>query len=82
MRILSKFVGTSDRDALEESWMYAAKMPAKPYAVESAVQAVLNHLAESDKRYAQRSPAEFVDSRPLTEIDRSGFIDRLYGTGR
>jgi NitT/TauT family transport system substrate-binding protein len=82
IRILSKFVGTNDRDALEESWVYAAKMPAKPYAVDSAVQAVLNHLAESDKRYAQRTPSEFVDSRPLTEIDRSGFIDRLYGAGR
>jgi len=78
MRILAKFVGTNDRDALEESWIYAAKMPAKPYAVDSAVQAVLNHLAESDKRYAQRSPAEFVDARPLSEIDRSGYIDRLY----
>ena len=79
IRILGKFVGTNDREALEESWVYAAKMPAKPYAVESAVQAVLNHLAESDKRYAQRSPSEYVDAHPLTEVDRSGFIDRLYG---
>ena len=78
IRILAKFVGTNDRDALEESWIYAARMPVKPYAVDSAVQAVINHLAESDKRYAQKSPTEFVDSRPLSEIDRSGFIDRLY----
>jgi len=78
IRILAKFVGTNDRDALEESWIYAAKMPAKPYAVDSAVQAVINHLAEADKRYAQRSPAEFVDARPLYELDRSGYIDRLY----
>jgi ABC-type nitrate/sulfonate/bicarbonate transport system substrate-binding protein len=78
IRILAKFVGTNDRDALEESWIYAAKMPAKPYAVDSAVQAVINHLTESDKRYAQRSPAEFIDSRQLSEIDRRGYIDRLY----
>ena len=78
VRILAEFVGTNDRDALEKSWIYAAKMPAKPYAVESAVQAVINHLAEFDKRYAQRSRAEFIDSRPLSEIDRSGYIDRLY----
>jgi NitT/TauT family transport system substrate-binding protein len=80
IRILAKFLGTNDRDALEESWIYAAKMPAKPYAVDSAVQAVINHLAESDKRYAQRSPSEFIDSRPLSELDRGGFIDRLYAT--
>lgn len=78
LRILGKFLGTKDREALEESWDYGADMPAKPYAVESAVQAVINHLAEQQPRYAQRKPAEFIDSGPLSEIDRSGFIDRLY----
>lgn len=82
MRILGKFLGTKDREALEESWEYAAKMPAKPYAVESAVQAVLDHLAESHPRFAQYKPAEFIDARILTEIDRSGYIDRLYASGK
>jgi NitT/TauT family transport system substrate-binding protein len=79
IRILSKFLGTQDRAALEESWEYAAKMPAKPYAVESAVQAVLDHLAEGQPRFAQNKPAEFIDARLLTEIDKSGYIDKLYG---
>lgn len=79
MRILAKFLGTKDREALEESWEYAAKMPAKPYAVESAVQAVLNHLAEGQPRFAQYKPADFIDARPLADIDKSGFIDKLYG---
>jgi NitT/TauT family transport system substrate-binding protein len=83
MRILGKFLGTKDREALEESWQYAAKMPAKPYAVESAVQAVLDHLTEGQPRFAQHKPAEFIDARILTEIDKSGYIDRLYGaTGK
>jgi NitT/TauT family transport system substrate-binding protein len=82
MRILAKFLGTKDPEGLEESWLYAAKMPAKPYAVESAVQAVLDHLAESQPRFAQRRPAEFIDARLLTEIDKSGYIDRLYGGGQ
>ena len=79
MRILAKFLGTKDREALEESWEYAAKMPAKPYAVESAVQAVLNHLAEGQPRFAQYKPGEFIDARLLSEIDKSGYIDKLYG---
>ena len=79
MRILGKFLGTEDREALEESWDYAAKMPARPYAVESAVQAVLDHLTESQPRFAQHRPAEFIDARLLTEIDKSGYVDRLYG---
>ncbi len=79
MRILAKFLGTKDREALEESWDYAAKMPAKPYAVESAVQAVLEHLTESQPRFVQHRPGEFIDARLLSEIDKSGYIDRLYG---
>ena len=79
MRILAKVLGTKDREALEESWDYAAKMPAKPYAVESAVQAVLDHLTEGQPRFAQHRPGEFIDARLLNEIDKSGYIDRLYG---
>ena len=79
IRILAKFLGTKDRAALEESWEYAAKMPAKPYAVESAVQAVLDHLAEGQPRFAQHKPAEFIDARLLAEMDKSGYIDKLYG---
>ena len=82
MRILGKFLGTKDREALEESWEYAAKMPAKPYAVESAVQAVLDHLSETQPRFAQYRPSEFIDSRLLAELDKSGYIDRLYNQTR
>jgi NitT/TauT family transport system substrate-binding protein len=78
-RILGKFLGTKDREALEESWHYGADMPAKPYAVDSAVQAVINHLAEGDLKFAKYKPADFIESGPLAELDRSGYMDRLYG---
>ncbi len=77
MKILAKFLGTNDREALIESWEYG-DIPAKPYAVETAVQAVINHLAESDPRFAQYKPADFIEAGPLAELDKSGFIDRLY----
>jgi ABC-type nitrate/sulfonate/bicarbonate transport system substrate-binding protein len=81
LRILGKFLATDNAEALEESYRYA-KFPPKPYATDSAVQATLNHLAERDTRFAQRKPAEFIDSGPLSELDRSGFIDRLYAGQR
>jgi NitT/TauT family transport system substrate-binding protein len=81
LKILAKFLGTNDREALMESWEYG-DIPAKPYAVESAVQAVINHLAESDPKYAHYKPADFIEAGPLTELDKSGFIDRLYGDGK
>jgi len=77
-KILAKFLGTRDPEALEESWKYGADMPAKPYPVDSAVQAVINHLAESDAKYAKFKPREFIESGPLAELDKSGYIDRLY----
>ena len=80
--ILSKFFGTTDREALEETWgQYAPGIPTKPYAVPSSVQGVLNHLAESDARYVRYRPADFIDSGPLSALDGSGDIDRLYGPG-
>ena len=81
LRILAKFLATDNAEALEEGYRYA-KFPPKPYATESAVQATLNHLAERDTRFAPRKPAEFIDSGPLSELDRSGFIDRLYAGQR
>ena len=79
IKILSKFFRTTDQDALDELWtVYSAAIPAKPYASEVAVQAVINHLSESDPRYAEHKPAEFIDARILSQLDRSGYIDRLY----
>jgi NitT/TauT family transport system substrate-binding protein len=77
LRVLAKFLATDNAEALEEGYRYA-KFPPKPYTTESAVQATLNHLAERDARFALRKPAEFIEPGPLAELDRSGFIDRLY----
>jgi NitT/TauT family transport system substrate-binding protein len=77
-KILAKFLGTSDPEALEESWAYGGDIPAKPFAVESAVQAVINHLAEGDPKFANYKPQDFIESGALAELDRSGYIDRLY----
>jgi NitT/TauT family transport system substrate-binding protein len=78
LRILAKFFGTNDREALEESWNYASDVPIKPYVAESAVQAVIDHLVELNPRFGKHTPAEFIESGPLAELDKSGFIDRLY----
>jgi ABC-type nitrate/sulfonate/bicarbonate transport system substrate-binding protein len=40
---------------------------------------LLDHLAEAQPRFAQHRPAEFIDARILTELDKGGYIDKLYG---
>ncbi|MBI4529497.1 MAG: hypothetical protein HY695_37340 [Deltaproteobacteria bacterium] len=44
------------------------------------MRAVIHHLAEREPRYAQRKPIEFIEAGPLSEIDRSGYIERLYAS--
>jgi NitT/TauT family transport system substrate-binding protein len=79
IKILSKFFRTDDQEALNELWaVYSEAIPAKPYASEAAVKAVINHLSEAEPRYAEHKPAEFIDAGILSELDRSGYIDRLY----
>jgi hypothetical protein len=40
---------------------------------------VISHLAEADPKFAKTKPADFIESGPLAELDRNGYIDRLYG---
>ncbi len=83
INVLAKFFRTTDQDALNEIWtVYSEAMPAKPYTSEAAVRAVIDHLAEADGRYAQYKPSEFVDTVPLSKLDQSGYIDRLYSGSR
>ena len=39
---------------------------------------VLDQIAESDPKAKTAKPEQFVDTRLLSELDRSGFIDSLY----
>ena len=56
MRILGKFLGTKDREAWRILGLRRQKCRPKPYAVESAVQAVLDHLTESQPNTRSTSP--------------------------
>ena len=79
VRILGKFLGT----VIARRWKNRGNLPRRcrpsPMPVESAVQAVLDHLAEGQPKFAQYRPADFIDARVLSEIDKSGYIDKLYG---
>jgi hypothetical protein len=42
------------------------------------IQRVLDQIAESDPKAKTAKPEQFVDTRLLSELGRSGFIDGLY----
>ena len=57
----------------------AAQTKADKIRVGYAARAVAQ---EGQPRFAQHKPAEFIDAAVLTEIDRSGYIDKLYASQR
>jgi NitT/TauT family transport system substrate-binding protein len=79
IQALRKYLKVDDPEALAETYaMSAGLIESKPYMPIAVVQTVLDMLATSDPRARSARAEEFVDMRFVTELDRSGFIDRLY----
>ncbi len=79
LRVISKYMKTNDRKRLDLIYEASlARMPAKPYPREAAIQLELENMAFTDSRFKDRKPSEFIDSSILAELDSKGFFDRLY----
>ncbi len=80
IKIMSKYLQTSDREALEETYQQIALkvVPDKPYPTLPGVQTILDELATKNPRAKSSRPEDFVDSSFVQRLDREGFIDRLY----
>lgn len=81
IKVLSKYSRTTERDMLDETYQhYAIKvMPKVPYPTLEGIQLVLNEIGSRDPKARDASPASFVDTSFLKEIENSGFIKTLYG---
>jgi hypothetical protein len=44
-----------------------------------SLQAILDELAPNDARAKSIKPQEMVDTRYLTEMEKSGFMEQLWG---
>jgi len=76
-QIIGKYMKMSHREELEET--YKTVLPAwdkVPYVTTAAVQAVLDFSQNPAARTAK--PEQFIDNSLLTELERSGFVERLY----
>jgi NitT/TauT family transport system substrate-binding protein len=80
---IARFMGLSDRHAIEESYeTYALKLtgPA-PLPTAKGVQTILDSLAEKDPRARGAAPERFIEPRFVQELEATGVIDRLYRSG-
>jgi ABC-type nitrate/sulfonate/bicarbonate transport system substrate-binding protein len=76
-QIIGKYTKTSDQDDLEDS--YRTFLPAwekTPVVPAAAVQTMLNFATHPAAKTAK--PESFIDNSALMELEKSGFIDRLY----
>jgi ABC-type nitrate/sulfonate/bicarbonate transport system substrate-binding protein len=67
-----------DRDTEEAYQIIRDIMPRKPYPTVEGIKSVLDELSPKLPAARTAQPREFMDTRFIEELDRSGFIDRLY----
>ncbi len=80
IKIMGKYLGITDREALEETYREVAlkTVPEKPYPTLPGIQTILDELAKKEPKAKSARPEEFVDSSFVKTLDEEGFIDRLY----
>ncbi len=79
IRALGKYLKIDDREALEEVYrLYREIYPSVPHVSPAAIQTQLTWMAERDPRAKAAKPEQFIDGSILREIEKSGFVTRLY----
>ena len=67
-----------DRDTDEAYQIMRDIAPRKPYPTVEGMRAVLDELSPKLPAAKTAQPRDFMDTRFIEELDRAGFIDRLY----
>ena len=76
---LGRWMRLDDREALNETYDYLLKiLPKKPYASDKGIQAVLDALAVRNPTVNKFRPQDFYDMSYLKELEKSGFLDRVF----
>lgn len=76
-QIIGKYTKTSNAEDLEETYRtFVVAWEKVPYVSAAAVQTLLNFAVHPAARSAK--PEQFIDNSLLKELERSGFIDKLY----
>jgi ABC-type nitrate/sulfonate/bicarbonate transport system substrate-binding protein len=79
IRAMSKYLKISDREALEDAYrIYRELYQPVPYPSAAAIQTQLTWMAERDSRAKAAKPEQFIDGSILREIEKSGFVAKLY----
>ena len=80
IKILGKYLQTTDREALEETYNEVAlkTTPEKPYAPLAAIQTIIDELAQQNPKVKSIKAEDLVDMSFVKKLDDEGFFRRLY----
>ena len=80
LKILGRYLQTTDREALEETYREIAlkTMPEKLYPTLPGIQTILDELAPRNPKAKAARPEDFVDSSFVKKLDDEGYFERLY----
>jgi NitT/TauT family transport system substrate-binding protein len=80
IKILSKYLQTTDRDALEETYREVSLkvVPEKPYPTLAGIQTIIDELATKNPKLKTAKPEDFVDMSFVKKLDDEKFFERLY----
>jgi NitT/TauT family transport system substrate-binding protein len=80
IKILSKYLQTTDRDALEETYREVSLkvVPEKPYPTLAGIQTIIDELATKNPKLKGAKPEDFVDMSFVKRLDDEKFFERLY----
>jgi len=78
--VFRKYYKNDDRDYLNGIYdRYVLHyLPKVPYPSPEAIKVVLDQMAEKDPKAAAAKPEQFIDNRFFQELEREGFIQRLW----
>jgi ABC-type nitrate/sulfonate/bicarbonate transport system substrate-binding protein len=81
LKVLTKYVRTTDPEFLEGSYnIFKQDFIAAPYPITKGLEATYDYVAQTRPEIRGHKPEEFVDASFIAELDKSGFIKRLYET--
>jgi NitT/TauT family transport system substrate-binding protein len=80
LKVLSKYLRITDRELLEGSYEnYKDFFIPVPYPIMRGLEATYDYVATTKPEIRDHKPEEFMDPSFIAELDKSGFIKKLYG---
>ena len=80
IKIMQKYLRSSDAAMFEELYeMYIVRnIPRIPRPSPESLKTVMDQMVETDPRVANLKPEQFIDARFFQELDKEGFIQKLW----